>query len=88
MPLAAHLLQVLRCPACVHTTAAHSQTDTGQLHLDPSQNWLICQNTTCGRKYPIRHSIPVMLIREGDRWIDVRVTDLPHPNTLPDHPDG
>jgi uncharacterized protein YbaR (Trm112 family) len=37
--------------------------------------WLICR--TCGRKYPIRDDIPVMLIEEGTRWQHVAVEALP-----------
>jgi hypothetical protein len=39
--------------------------------------WLICQD--CGRKYPIRDDIPVMLIDEGDKWINTSVEALPVP---------
>jgi uncharacterized protein YbaR (Trm112 family) len=39
--------------------------------------WLVCNE--CGRKYPIRQDIPVMLIDEGDKWVDKAVEDLPVP---------
>jgi uncharacterized protein YbaR (Trm112 family) len=39
----------------------------------------VCQEFDCGRKYPIRDDIPVMLIEEGDKWINVAVEDLPVP---------
>jgi uncharacterized protein YbaR (Trm112 family) len=39
--------------------------------------WLVCNE--CGRKYPIRQDIPVMLIDEGDKWVDTGVEDLPVP---------
>ena len=41
------------------------------------ETWLVCQD--CGRKYPIRDDIPVMLIDEGDKWIETKVEDLPIP---------
>ena len=41
------------------------------------ESWLVCQD--CGRKYPIRDDIPVMLIDEGDKWTKVEVQDLPVP---------
>ena len=45
-----------------------------KLHQDA---WLICQD--CGRKYPIVDDIPVMLIDEGDKWIDTAPDQLPVP---------
>jgi uncharacterized protein YbaR (Trm112 family) len=41
------------------------------------ESWLICQD--CGRKYPIKDDIPVMLIEEGDRWQAMAKADLPIP---------
>jgi uncharacterized protein YbaR (Trm112 family) len=41
------------------------------------ESWLICQD--CRRKYPIRDDIPVMLIDEGDKWIEVKKEELPIP---------
>jgi hypothetical protein len=44
-------------------------------HLERAGNWLICED--CGRTYPIRDDIPVMLIEEGDRYRGVPRTELP-----------
>ena len=63
------LLEILRCPACV-------QAKDGTLDYY-KESWLVCQE--CGRKYPIRQDIPVMLIDEGDQWVDTLVEDLPVP---------
>jgi uncharacterized protein len=63
------LLEILRCPACV-------QEKDGRLDFVKGA-WLVCQD--CGRKYPIRDDIPVMLIDEGDKWVNVKVEDLPVP---------
>jgi uncharacterized protein YbaR (Trm112 family) len=52
------LLEILRCPACV-------REKDGLLEYY-KESWLICQD--CGRKYPIREDIPIMLIEEGDKW--------------------
>lgn len=65
------LLEILRCPACVQDTA-------GKLELT-HETWLVCQEEGCGRKYPIRDDIPVMLIDEGDKWVHMAVADLPAP---------
>jgi len=45
------LLEILACPAC--KTEVKEQDD-----------WLVC--ATCGRRYPIREGIPVMLIEEAE----------------------
>ncbi|MDX1436019.1 MAG: hypothetical protein R3335_04365 [Anaerolineales bacterium] len=63
------LLEILRCPVCV-------QDGKGDLILE-KETWLVCQ--TCSRKYPIRMDIPVMMIDEGDKWIETKIEDLPVP---------
>ncbi len=63
------LLEILRCPACV-------RVKDGLLKVH-AETWLICQD--CGRKYPIVDDIPVMLIEEGDKWVEVAEKDLPVP---------
>lgn len=67
------LLEILRCPYCVR--------DRPGLLEYYKEAWLICQEPqeVCGRKYPVRDDIPVMLIDEGDKWINVRKEDLPIP---------
>ncbi len=65
------LLEILRCPACV-------RDKDGMLSLE-HDTWLVCQEADCGRKYPIKDDIPVMLIDEGDKWVSVSVADLPVP---------
>jgi uncharacterized protein len=63
------LLEILRCPACVRERE-------GLLEYY-RESWLICQD--CSRKYPIKDDIPVMLIDEGDKWVEVEKNDLPVP---------
>jgi uncharacterized protein YbaR (Trm112 family) len=63
------LLEILRCPNCVHEKS-------GLLTLY-KESWLICQD--CNRKYPIVDDIPVMLIDEGDKWINTEQNALPTP---------
>jgi uncharacterized protein YbaR (Trm112 family) len=67
--VSSELLEILRCPVCVHDKE-------GLLDL-VKDTWLVCQD--CGRKYPITDDIPVMLIEEGDKWVDTAVEDLPVP---------
>ena len=72
------LLEILRCPYCVSGDTRKAGPDPGRLELI-SGCWLVCQEPDCGRKYPIRDDIPVMLIDEGDKWVEVAVGDLPVP---------
>lgn len=67
--LSQDLLEVLRCPVCVHE-------NKGLLQLS-RDSWLVCQD--CGRKYPIVDNIPVMLIDEGDKWVKTSLESLPVP---------
>ena len=63
------LLGILRCPACV----GHTGADPGQLDLI-AELWLVCRD--CGRKYPVRDRIPVMLISEGDKHQHTPIEEL------------
>jgi uncharacterized protein YbaR (Trm112 family) len=47
------LLEILACPAC-----------KAEVLLDESASRIVC--TACGRRYPIRDGIPVMLIDEAE----------------------
>jgi uncharacterized protein YbaR (Trm112 family) len=60
------LLDILRCPACVSGPTRREGPDPGRLEL-VNDVWLVCQEEGCGRKYPIRDDIPIMLIEEGDK---------------------
>ena len=62
--LSEDLLAILACPACKSRV---------ELVAD---KWLVCQNPECRRKYPIKDDIPIMLIEEGDKYVDVPVEDL------------
>ncbi|GAF87004.1 unnamed protein product [marine sediment metagenome] len=46
------LLEILACPAC-----------KGPIKLQ--DDWIVCQE--CGRRYPIRDGIPIMLIEEAEQ---------------------
>lgn len=61
------LLEILVCPAC--KTKVELVKDS----------WLVCQNDSCRRKYPIRDGIPIMLIAEGDKYINTPVEELGKP---------
>jgi uncharacterized protein YbaR (Trm112 family) len=72
------LLDILRCPHCASTATRHPGEDPGQLTLVRNA-WLVCQETDCGRKYPIIDEIPKMLVEEGNRWSTTPVEQLPAP---------
>ena len=86
-----YLLGVLRdqlsfgeVPIKLYLHRRRDNDDPGQLNLVNEKTWLICKEADCDRKYPVRSHIPVMLINEGDKWIQTPVQDLPHPDTLSD----
>ncbi len=73
--VAADLLEILRCPYCVSgETRRTDKEDPGCLELVREESWLVC--TDCERKYPIRDDIPVMLIEEGEKWLETLVDEL------------
>jgi uncharacterized protein YbaR (Trm112 family) len=72
------LLGILRCPYCVSGETRKPGEDPGRLEL-VYDCWLVCQEPDCERKYPIRDDIPVMLIEEGENWLDTPADDLPVP---------
>jgi uncharacterized protein YbaR (Trm112 family) len=82
MAVSQDLLEILRCPYCVSGETCKPGDDPGQLELVQIGHWLVCLEPDCGRKYPIREAIPVMLIEEGDMWIDTPVEELPEPGPL------
>lgn len=73
-----YLLDILRCPHCVSGSTRVPGDDPGRLELT-KDCWLVCQEPTCGRKYPIVDNIPDMRIGTGDRWINVASEQLPVP---------
>jgi len=72
------LLDILRCPACVSGPTRREGPDPGRLEL-VNEVWLVCQEEGCGRKYPIRDDIPIMLIEEGDKHRGTPVEALEFP---------
>lgn len=52
------LLAIMQCPAC-----------TGELAERTEPPALMCQGE-CGRAYPVRDGIPVMLIEEAEETVD------------------
>ncbi len=69
MAVSQELLEILRCPADVR-----NGPNAGMLDL-VRDTWLVCRD--CGRKYPIKNDIPIMLIEEGDKYQKTSVDQLP-----------
>ncbi len=65
------LLEILRCPADVR-----NGPNAGLLDFINGM-WLVCRD--CGRKYPIKNDIPIMLIEEGDKHRATPVEQLGTP---------
>ena len=70
------LLEILRCPHCVSGPTRKEGPDPGRLEL-VREVWLVCQEKDCGRKYPIKDDIPIMLIEEGNKYIGTPAEKLP-----------
>lgn len=58
MPVDSELLDILVCPYCRTKVTLFGDV------------WLVCPNPDCRRKYPIVDDIPVLLVEEGDKYID------------------
>lgn len=82
MAVAQDLLEILRCPYCVSGETRKPGDNPGRLELVRAGTWLVCLEPDCGRKYPIKEDIPVMLIDEGDKWVNTSVENLPQPGKL------
>ena len=67
-------LEILRCPVAVHYTDRGD--DPGRLRVVKGC-WLVCDDS--GYKYPVRDSIPEMLVEIGEKWKDTPEADLPVP---------
>ncbi len=52
--ISSELLEILACPAC-----------KSKVRLESDR--LVCSNSQCGLRYPIREGIPVMLIEEAEK---------------------
>lgn len=72
------LLDILRCPHCVSGPTRVAGDDPGRL-LFVRERWLVCQEPSCGRKYPIADEIPDMRIETGTAWMATAADDLPVP---------
>ena len=73
MAVSPDLLEILRCPADVRNGPNAGMLD--MVRVDSALPFLVCRD--CGRKYPIKNDIPVMLIEEGDKYQKMSVDQLP-----------
>jgi len=78
MAVSPELLEILRCPADVRNER-QGDREPGLLDLvraDSPVPFLVCRD--CGRKYPIKNDIPIMLIEEGDKYKSLSIEQLPN----------
>jgi uncharacterized protein YbaR (Trm112 family) len=79
MGLSADLIEILRCPADVRNGPEAGHLDavdkSGQPATPDTVAWFICRD--CGRKYPVKNDIPIMLIEEGDKYQKTPIEQLP-----------
>ena len=68
------LLEILACPSCRSklTAASGSRTTPGDCKQPPlvvpaAADRVVCTNSKCGLRFPVRDGIPVMLIEEAER---------------------
>lgn len=58
----AELLEILVCPAC------KSKVEPRDVRVgEKNETRLVCTNSGCGLRFPVRDDIPVMLIEEADK---------------------
>ncbi|MFC2081662.1 methyltransferase domain-containing protein [Candidatus Bipolaricaulota bacterium] len=72
------LFNILRCPQCAAGGSREQGADPGRLDLFQGC-WLVCQEESCGLKYPTYHGVAIMLRQERERWHGVPLMDLPVP---------
>ena len=51
-PLDPGLLEIMACPDCKSPVSQEGA-------------WIVCQSQACGKRYPIRDGIPIMLVEEA-----------------------
>lgn len=73
MAVSADLLEILRCPADVRNGPNAGMLD--MVRAESAVPFLVCRD--CGRKYPIKNDIPIMLIEEGDKYKAMAIEQLP-----------
>ena len=52
--IAPELLEILACPAC-------------KARVVLKEDRIVCTNSNCGLRFPVRDGIPVMLIEEAEK---------------------
>jgi uncharacterized protein len=56
------LLEILVCPACRSKVVWEARAGGGT-----QEGEVLCSNSACGLRYPIREGIPVMLVEEAKK---------------------
>jgi uncharacterized protein len=54
MSISKELLEVLACPAC-----------KSDVIYDETKRQIICVNSQCNKRYPVKDGIPIMMVEES-----------------------
>lgn len=73
-----HIYSVLRCPYCLGRRLKTGEGDQGKL-FNINDQWLVCHEEDCNRKYPIVDGTPIIFLDEGEKWAKIKETLLPLP---------
>ena len=72
----ADLFQILRCPHCVAGLTKKPGADPGRLKR-LNENWLLCEEVGCGRKYPVYEGLPAFFRQVAEEYRSIALDALP-----------
>lgn len=76
---AGDLHSIMRCPHCVAGRTKKPGANPGQLKM-LNDSWMICEETSCNRKYPLYDGLPVFFRDLTDEYRSTEINNLPTPS--------